>query len=60
MSNMIVKGALALAVAALLGLFGLDHHRRGCAKRQQNVGRKGLYDVIGHTMGQRRTGSEVV
>ena len=44
----------------LLGLFGLDHHRRRCAKRQQNVGRKGLYDVIGHTMGQRRTGSEVM
>ncbi len=44
----------------LLGLFGFNYHCRRSAKRQQNVGGKGLYDIVGHTVRKRRTGSEVM
>ena len=44
----------------LLSFFGLNHHRRGCAKRQQHVSREGLYDIVGHAMGKRRTGTEMM
>ncbi len=44
----------------LLGFFGFNHHRRGSAKRQQNVGRKGLHDIVGHTVRERGMGSELM
>ena len=44
----------------LFRFLGFDHHCRGSTEREQNVGGEGLHDIVGHTVRERGTGSELM
>lgn len=44
----------------LFRFLGFDHHCRGSAQREQHIGGEGLHDIVGHTVRERGTGSELM